>query len=131
MKTIFFDRNYHYRYIHPTSKIYTLCQPINKYTKVSSLSDLSLNTVTQKLQFYTIPFMNRIRHEPQNALFGFTTSLQCQSHKEKYLQHEVNIIEYNLEDMKALSSLLNMPLLIQVSLENDHYELFYFEQKHI
>lgn len=131
MKTFFLDRNYHYRYIHPSSKIYTLCQPVNKYTKISSLSDLSLNIVTQKLQFYTIPFINRIRHEPQNALFGFTTSLQCESHKQQYLNDEIDIIEYNLEDMKALSTLLKMPLLIQVSLQNEYYELFYFEQKHI
>jgi hypothetical protein len=91
------------------------------------------------MQFYTVPYVSRIDNEPINVLFGFTSKEMCIEHLSTIVgenNKDVNtdmelspfVVEYDLDEMKALSSMLSTPLIVEVAKKNHHYELFFYKE---
>ncbi len=138
-----YDRNFHFCYIPTNSKVYTLNKVINNQLSYSVPSPAktyrSLNQMVATMQFYTVPYVSRIDHEPINVLFGFTSKEMCIEHlstivgeskNDNDLVMELNpiVVEYDLDEMKALSSMLKTPLIVEVAKKNHHYELFFYQE---
>ena len=138
-----YDRNFHFCYIPSNSKVYTLNKVVHNQVlyDVSSPTKVyrSLNQMVATMQFYTVPYVSRIDNEPINVLFGFTSKEMCVEHLSSIVgenNEDVNtgteltplVAEYDLDEMKALSSMLNTPLIVEVAKKNDHYELFFYKE---
>lgn len=124
-----YNNNFHFRYINPKSKVYTLCKNVYVPPLQTNIK-LSLNQVTTTIQFYTVPYVSRIDNEAINVLFGFTSKEMCLEHlmdKDNMKQDGISVLEYDLDDMKAISTMLRMPLIIELSKHHLHYELYYYK----
>lgn len=134
-KMIRYDRNFHFCYIPNNSKVYTLNKHIRTNIPSHSKSQTSLNYLVATTQFYTVPYISRVDNSPINVLFGFVSKDDCiehlstlNFHKEKTEQiDEPSVVEYDLNDMKALSDILKLPLIIEVAKKSEHYELFFYK----
>lgn len=129
-----YDRNFNFCYIPPNSKVYTLNKPIR--TSVSKAkSQKSLNYMVSTMQFYTVPYISRIDNQSVNVLFGFLSRDECVQHlsslgfsSDREEKHGFPfVVEYDLNDMKALSDILKLPLIVEVSKKYEHYELFFYK----
>jgi hypothetical protein len=101
---------------------------INKNTDINI--NLSLNQITSTVQFYTVPYVSRVDNEAINVLFGFTSKDMCLEHlmeEDSVTKKDISVLEYDLEDMKAISTMLRMPLIIELSKHHFHYELYYYK----
>ena len=128
-----YDRNFHFCYIPSNSKVYTLNKPIRPYVSLHShaKAQRSLNYMVATMQFYTVPYISRIDNQPINVLFGFASRNTCIEHLSTLgIDTEVNapfVVEYDLNDMKALSDTLKLPLIVEVAKKHEHYELFFYK----
>jgi hypothetical protein len=90
------------------------------------------------MHFYTVPYVSRIDNEPVNVLFGFTSKEVCMKHLSTVVaendsennNNDLNpfVVEYDLDDMKAVSDMLRLPLIVEVEQKNHHYELFFYKE---
>jgi hypothetical protein len=88
------------------------------------------------MQFYTVPYVSRIDKEPINVLFGFTSKEMCMEHFSTIDGGNENdndeltpfVVEYDLDEMKAVSGMLRLPLIVEVAENNHHYELFFYKE---
>ena len=140
-----FDRNFHFCYIPPTSKVYTLCRHrLGQLHGANTVNDserkrVSLNQIASSQELYTVPYVSRISNEAINVLFGFASKESCINHLSDMRNSDLGsetigsssplpyLCEYDLEDMKALSSMLKMQLIIEVDKKGSHYELYYYK----
>lgn len=130
-----YDRNFHFCYIPNNSKVYTLNKPIRTNINAHANPQKSLNYIVATTQFYTVPYISRIDNKPVNVLFGFISKDQCIEHLsalgvDSDGEEKVDIpyvVEYNLDDMKALSDILKLPLIVEVAKKYEHYELFFYK----
>ena len=132
-----YDKNFHFCYIPSNSKVYTLNKIIQNQASynVPSYARIhrSLNHTIATMQFYTVPYVSRIDNEPVNVLFGFTSKDVCVEHLLTVVGDNENdnnefnpfVVEYDLDDMKAVSDMLRLPLIVEVEQKNHHYELFF------
>ena len=134
-----YDRNFHFCYIPSNSKVYTLNKVIHNQVSYNVHSHAkayrSLNQMVATMQFYTVPYVSRIDNEPINVLFGFTSKEMCIEHLSTIvgdgntdMELTPFVVEYELDEMKALSSMLSTPLIVEVAKINHHYELFFYKE---
>ncbi len=128
-----FHNNYHFCYIAEKSKVYTIGKSsINSGLVTTKVPHRSLNQMLSTTQFYTVPFVSRVEHEAVNVLYGFISKDACMEYiSENMFLDTENIpfmFECDLADMKSVSKVLKMPLIIEVSklMPNDHYELYFY-----
>jgi hypothetical protein len=132
--------NYNYRFLNDNTKVFTV-------TKQKQQLGRHIIQHPQRLHYYTEAYLSRDNQEIRNALLGFAEHQKCVNwhgricRVEKQIQYpkmvDVNldnipeIRDFSLKDMKYMSDLLHMPLIVIISedINTNEYSVFYYRHK--
>lgn len=132
--------NYNYRFLNDNTKVFVV-------TKQKQSLGKHVFQHPQRLHYYTEAYLSRDNQEIRNALLGFVEYEKCVNWHERIcrvenqihypemigvnLENTPEIRDFNLKDMKYMSNLLHMPLIVIISEDAsaDEYSVFYYRHK--
>jgi hypothetical protein len=131
--------NYNYRFLDDKSKVFVV-------TKQKQQLGRHVIQHPQRLHYYSEAFLSRDNQEIRNALLGFVEYEKCvnwhqrisrMEHQIEYpkiegvdLENTSNIESVTVKDLKYMSDLLHMPLIVIINEDtNSEYSVFYYRHK--
>lgn len=151
------SQNCSYRFLNGNATVYTLCR--RKFQNDTLIADVNVSNQLVfnplRLGYYSEPVVDS-KGCVKNALIGFATNALCSSWKRKIVTNfdrnskdfhgnvldtvptmfddSISILSYKLEDVKAVSDGIKLPLVIILNEKTEsqscEYEVFYYNARH-